>query len=242
MKLVAAGCSLVYGNELADYVLSQKHSQHTWSALLAQHLGLEYHCVAIPGTGSDSHVRTVLANVDSHTQFVAVGWSFAPRFEFDLETNGWVPMIEMQQSSASAANLLFKSFHSLVTPRYQWYHYVKNIVLLQTWLKAKNINYIFCAVDRDFGPEACADPTYQKLYNEIDWNHWYFWQHQGQSVGFLRWVGIQQENDSRFTYGPGGHPLEHAHRVTFEQIKQKISGQEPCQLSQCVLKEPQHEH
>jgi hypothetical protein len=56
MKLTSYGDSFIFGTDLADAEMipntSGKPSQHTWPALLAQHLGYQYRCRAYPGCGN----------------------------------------------------------------------------------------------------------------------------------------------------------------------------------------------
>jgi len=245
MKLLAAGCSFVYGNELADFNENGRPSRHTFPALLAQDLNLRYQCVAIPGTGSDSHVRTVVENFDHDTDFVVVAWSYADRFEFHYNQVGWLPLIECQEKTRSDFNELVKHFHTVKSSEYTWLNYIKNIWFLQTWLQAKKVNYVFCAIDPFFVKDICQNQMYKKLYEELDWSHWYFWKlahwypsiatmsQQPETeneylkqlhghVGFTRWVSAKSKTDPRFISGPGGHPLEHAHYATFLEIKQQL--------------------
>ena len=87
--LIAGGDSFTWGSELADVSdanNSNQFSNHSWSALLAQHLDMGYACTALPGASNGSIARRVMRGCENtrsqHDVFVAVMWTFANRFEF----------------------------------------------------------------------------------------------------------------------------------------------------------------
>ena len=223
-KLVAAGCSFIFGNELADQQ-GTSPSVSTFPALLAKDLGLTYQCVAVPGSGSDSHVRQVIENVDQDTGLVVVAWSYAGRFEFDFDSLGWYGTRHTGPNFWASEMLeqFRRQFYGNLTQRYQWYYYVKDIVFLQQWLTAKGIPYLFCNIDPDFSKKSIKNLTFQTLCAEIDWDKWFFWKF-GKNKGFRNWVMAMKDRiDTRFEISPQDqHPLEHAHQASFDLIKEQL--------------------
>jgi len=86
MILVAGGCSLVHGSELADQIDTYP-SQSTFPALLAKKSEIAYLSAAWPGNANTAVSRMALRecqNLISQKQKFAVliMWSFSTRFEF----------------------------------------------------------------------------------------------------------------------------------------------------------------
>jgi hypothetical protein len=117
---------------------------------------------------------------------------------------------------------LHLEFYSRMTERYQWYHYVKNIVFLQQWLTAKGIPYLFCSMDPAFGKKSIKDATFRTLYADINQDNWFFWKIGKRNLGFRQWCFNMRSTDPRFEIGPGHHPLEHAHKTSFDLIKEHL--------------------
>ena len=228
MKLLASGCSYIFGGELADQK-ENKPSNSTFTALLAKDLGLDYRCVAVPGTGSDTHVRRVIENVDQDTKLVVVAWSYAERFEFNFDKIGWTGIWSTDRRPVHIKETIYplhRQFYGNLTASYQWYHYVKNIVFLQQWLSAKGIPYLFCGMDPDFGKKSIRDLVFQTLYADINWDNWFFWKTGKRNPGFRQWCIDMQSIDPRFEIGPAWHPLEHAHKTSFDLIKEHLKNKD----------------
>lgn len=82
--LIAAGDSFTWGNDLSD---CNQHtaSNFSWSAIIADRLGYDYKCVAIPGGSNQSIERNVIEAVEQLTDvFVAVMWTYPHRLEYKL--------------------------------------------------------------------------------------------------------------------------------------------------------------
>jgi len=83
--LIAGGDSFTWGDELPD-CNETRPSRLTWSSLLAENMGLEYNCVAKPGTGNKTITRRVIQSVNRNPEvkYVAVMWSFPARYDISL--------------------------------------------------------------------------------------------------------------------------------------------------------------
>ena len=221
MKLLAAGCSLIYGSELSDEIEHNQPSQLTYPALLAKHKNLEYKCVAKPANGNDAIARSIIKELDDTILLVVVNWSYLGRFEFNLSDWGWqnFKSLIIHPAIADRVNVLRKYFMAESTPAYEHYKYLYEIVFLQNYLKARNIPYIFSTADYnaiDYNIISQLDPEHINLWKAIDFDQWFHWQAYERRVGFLDWARA-----CMIPTGPNGHPLEQAHEMTFQIIKDR---------------------
>jgi hypothetical protein len=110
---------------------------------------------------------------------------------------------------------------------YELYSSLKEIVFMQNYLKLNNIPYMFTAADMTFKDHPnyirSQDQYLQDLYNQIDWNCWYFFppgSNSGETLtsrGFYQWAV-----ENKYKVGVT-HPLEDAHRDAAELIKEKFN-------------------
>jgi len=110
---------------------------------------------------------------------------------------------------------------------YELYTSFKEIVFMQNYLKLNNIPYIFISADLGFKDHPnylrSKDLWLDDLYNQIDWNQWYFFpesteanQTQGPR-GFYQWAV-----ENKYKIGTT-HPLEEAHSDAAKLIKEKFN-------------------
>jgi hypothetical protein len=221
MKLLAGGCSLIHGDELPD-TETQQYSKLTYPALLADHLNLDYVCTAIPGAGNDTICRRVIEGITDDVVLVIVNWSFCNRFEFHYNDIGWQSLRYVSDWHKDRINSLSKPFYAELTHKYSRYKYVQDIILLQTFLKDKQIPFIFSSTDSDFlnsTTEMNTDSYYQQLYSLIDFSKWFFWLDQNnRTIGFNKWAAV-----NNYPMGEkNNHPLETAHFKTYELFKPTV--------------------
>lgn len=110
---------------------------------------------------------------------------------------------------------------------YELYSSLKEILFLQLYLEHKNIPYLFTAADNHF--YECPnywrqrDKNIDALYNQIDWNKWFFFQAGTRADetkgprGFYQWAV-----ENKYPIGTT-HPLEQAHQAAAELIKEKFN-------------------
>lgn len=201
MKLIAAGCSFVYGNELSDVgEIASRPSQLSFPALLAQQHNLEYVCLGTPGGGNDTAVRRVVETVTGSEEIVLVNWTFADRHEFYFEHEGW-------QNIIPDKNRFCKEFFTSLQSEYSVYHTVKNMVFLSNYLDKKGVPYVYTFADLLLQYNT---PATQILASEIGHKRCFRW---SDDANFLGWA-IKQG----FAIGPGSHPLDEAHAKSAELI------------------------
>ena len=206
MRLIAAGCSFIYGNELSDVgEHAAQPSRLSFSALLAQQHGLEYVCLGVPGGGNDTAVRRVVETVTGQDEIVLVNWTFADRHEFYFENEGWRNIIPSK-------NTFCKEFFTSVQPEYSVYHKVKNIVFLSNYLDKKGVPYVYTFADMKLHYNTTAARI---LADEIDTTRCFYW---SEDANFLGWA-----KQLDYAIGPGSHPLDAAHAKSAELINPLFS-------------------
>ncbi len=196
--LIAAGDSIVFGSELSDEYLTP--SNLTFPALYAKQLNLEYKCLAYPGISNSTIARTVISFLEKNiADIVIVCWTFPNRQEFHFNNkwttlNGWIhnPDGEYSKEVVDFSKTYFNLAHS---DYYEKYAMLKEILLLQNYLKVKNQRYIFTANTR-------IDFSNCDYNSAVDWSQWVWF----NGEGFWDWA-----NRQKFPKGPEGHPLEQAH-------------------------------
>jgi hypothetical protein len=224
MKLLAGGCSLIYGSEMPDDRLEilgeDGYSRLTYPALLAEHYNLEYQCVALPGAGNDTIARRILDTITDETSLVIVNWTYKDRFEFHYNDIGWQSLKNTNTAHLDRVSHLSRSFYSELTDTYSWHRYLQEIVCLQTVLTNKKIPFVFSSADRQIIINDVVHSNGDlELYNLIDFDRWVFWKNpkNGNTSTFIYWA--QQSN---YPVGPNLHPLEEAHRQSLDLFKEKI--------------------
>lgn len=110
---------------------------------------------------------------------------------------------------------------------YELYSTLKEILFLQYYLKANNIPYLFVTADNHFYNHPNyyrqRDEFVDNLYNQIDWNKWFFFEggidadQTQEPRGFYQWAV-----ENKYPIGTT-HPLEQAHQVASELIKEKFN-------------------
>jgi len=223
MKVLAAGDSFIYGVDLADCQTKNQHSLLTWPALLAD----EYVCIATPGTSNDAIARAVIDYCENnHTDFVVVQWTFPWRFGMKfIEPIGWFEFDLNVKKETSASHLIENfliEFYKVAGTTEYWpvYSTLKEIVLLQQYLKSKKIPYLFTSVYDIIFKSLTAiydarDKHAKNLYNLIDQDSWYWWPNQ---EGFYQWAIT-----NKYNVGVTQHPLEQAHADAAELIRSKFN-------------------
>lgn len=226
MKLIAGGDSFVWGSELADHKHAGPggHSLSTFAALLSQKHGLEYRCVAMPGSGNDSIARRVISACSKNKNAVVLAsWTWNMRYEFRFaHDNRWDTVSASQYELGSKLNVphrdFIKHFFRSVGFSNYWetYSSLREMLRLQDYLKLRNIPYMFTISDNWFDNAYAIqhqDDDIRALHSEIDWSRWYFFpagtqgNHTLTPRGFYQWA-----IEEGYEIAPQHHPLEPAHR------------------------------
>lgn len=245
MILVAGGDSFIWGAELADcrHGGSGGYSRKTFSALLAE--DIEYHCAAYPGNANNAISRSVMSACESLVDVgVVVNWTFPQRYDFRFNydtltaTSPWFSIHSHYSTAKVIDNIknseLIKDFSKVFYKHvgnneyYEIYTTLKEILFLQLYLKSERIPYLFTTADNSYYEHEnylrSKDQHLEILYNQIDWDNWYFFP-KGTAAsetltprGFYQWA-----LENKYSVGNYGHPLEQAHADAAELIKEKFN-------------------
>jgi len=109
MKLKSFGCSFIWGSEMPDANLFP--SKHSWPALLADHLGMPYQCLARPGCGNLQIAEQIINHVTTEPAFFVINWTYIDRFDYvDSSNDKWNTI--RPGSEESLAEHYYRNLHS----------------------------------------------------------------------------------------------------------------------------------
>ena len=148
-RVVALGDSFTRGDELADCPTqltdSQEiaHSKHTWPAIIAKTLDIEYRCLAVGGRGNlwiSWACNQMYPNLSLHADSLfIINWTYFSRFDFVNPSDTW---------KTASPNDMDKSFHRHIdTDIYNLFRNLQIIHSTLCLLEANNINFIFTCQD-----------------------------------------------------------------------------------------------
>ena len=223
MKLKSFGCSFIFGTDLPDNpetLVRQdpvgQYSRLTWPALIAKELGMEYECLARPGSGNLQIAERVLN--DSTADLVVVDWSWVDRFDYVKSADPWQPWGTLRPSEANEeSRLYYKHLHSEYRDKLVTLLYIRTVI---DTLTAKSIPFIMTYEDDlMFDQRWHTSPAVAELQNYIQPHMTTF---NGQT--FLNW-----SRSLGYPESATQHPLEQAHRSAADLIltafdRQKIVG------------------
>jgi hypothetical protein len=227
MILIAAGDSFIWGSELKDSPHGGPggYSRSTFTALLAKNYN--YVCAAYPGNANNAISRMAIAACEknSSNKFLIVNWTYPQRAEF-RSNNKWVSINSWHTELTEFSESYFK--HVGDSEYYEIYSILKEILFLQQYCELRKIPYLFMTSDNHFYHHEnyvrSHDADIDNLYNNINWQNW-FWFPPGIQTnetlaprGFYQWA-----IENKYNMGSAGHPLEQAHKDAAELIKEKFN-------------------
>lgn len=233
MKLKSFGCSFIFGTDLADDgrdLPAPTASRLTWPAHLAQHLGLEYECLARPGSGNLQIAERVLSHLtDPEPSFYVIGWTWIDRFDYTNDTITSNPQLArwfnwrtlMPVDTSDLAQTYYRGLHSEYRDKLTT---LMQIRLVTDTLIQRGHSFVMTYMD--------------ELMFDQRWNHTpavlylqqsirpHMTQFEGQT--FLDW-----SKSKGFAISSTLHPLEQAHKSAADLIIQAVDKQktsDPVQL------------
>jgi hypothetical protein len=233
MKLKSFGCSFIYGSDLADdghYKHVNYHSQLTWPALLAAHLGYQYECFARPGAGNlhiTERVLNKLATVSAdQPELFVIGWTWIDRFDYIKgikpgDPVGWDTI--RPGDTSTSGNFYYRNFHSEYQDKLTTLIYIKTVVdalnqkkcpFIMTYMDDLIFKppYRHTPIDADIQYYVDPDPAIIDLQNYL---LPYMSTFQGQN--FIQW-----SKSKRFDISNKLHPLEEAHQAAADLVYQEL--------------------
>ena len=213
MKIVAAGDSFTYGEELSNL-------EHAYPYILSNLLPGDNSVInlAEPAGSNDKIVRKLTEYLLGNTaDLVVIGWTSPGRMEFADEKGtfdiwpGYGGNL-FSFDGLEFRNVLNKYFSSYHDKKFLYKRYLQNIILIQSLLKIKNIKYVMMdVVAREFYKNQYYLGEFSMFHSEIDKNCFI----EYNTGSMAEWVGNSPK-------GPRGHFLEQGHELVANRIYEHI--------------------
>jgi hypothetical protein len=218
MKLKSFGCSFIFGSDLADDgrdLPAPTPSNHTWPAHLARHLGLEYECLARPGSGNLQIAERVLSHLtDPEPCFYVISWSWIDRFDYTNSNVTSDPILArwfnwrtlMPVDTSDLAQTYYRGLHSEYRDKLTTLMYTR--LVIDTLVRCQQ-RFIMTYMD-----ELMFDPNWNQTSAVLDLQ---------QSVRphmtlFEGQTFLDYSRKNGFAISPTLHPLEQAHESAAQVI------------------------
>lgn len=209
--ILTVGDSFTYGEELTDL-------QNAWPYKLGQKTNSNIINLAKPGSGNKRMIRHVVHEVLESTQpidLVIVAWSSPGRMEF-ADSDGIFDIWPGYSGNMFKAEQPWRVELLNYIDRYhddEWIYkqYLLDVILLQSFLKERNIRYLMC-----------------KTMGSDYYHHNYFLTRSiiNQKIDTNYFIGWPSEGMSEWTFGtdkgPYGHFLEEGHQKVANKIYEHI--------------------
>jgi hypothetical protein len=213
MRLKSFGCSFIFGSDLADDGRDKyyaTHSRHTWPALLAKRLGMNYDCYAKPGSGNLRIAERVLSQAACNEQnLYVIGWSWIDRFDYTDRQNHWLSIMPTMDTDVSHS--YYRDLHSQYRDKLTSLMAIKSCV---DTLKLKGCPFIMTYMDDLlWETEWHTTPAITDLQNYV---RPYFTDFGGDT--FLEW-----SRKNGYPISDMLHPLESAHLAACDYVESNLS-------------------
>ena len=219
-RVQAFGDSFTAGTELADGPIGEQtddqvHSVYTWPALIAKAWNIEYRCNETGGIGNQriSHkvFERYLISGNLNQSFYIINWTWFERFDYvDSEQNTWQTL--HPRHTGDLEHFFYKHIDS------DLWNMIRNLQIIHSTIKFLEDNRV------DF-VMTCLDPQiftrdrpeeFNKIISPLQ-NAVYPYFVNFDNMTFLEW-----SNKNKFSCGPGGHPLEEAHKEAAKIIEPTV--------------------
>ncbi len=210
MILKSFGCSFIFGTDLHDDGFGNGYatpSDHTWPALLAKKLNLNYDCFAKPGSGNLQILERLLNELtNSEPTFYVVGWSWIDRFDYyddkSIHWSKWKTIMPIDQDHL--AHTYYKHLHNQYKDKLTTLIYINTAI---SALQQKGCQFIMTAMDDlIYEDQWHTSPAVHELQQSIAPHIKKF-----ENKTFLDW-----SKEKGFEISPTMHPLEAAHKAAAE--------------------------
>jgi lysophospholipase L1-like esterase len=205
MLLYTVGDSFTYGEELPD------PAAQAWPALLSKKLGYDLVNRGKPGRGNNYVVKDVIKQIPKlKPDLVIIAWTSCGRMEFADRYSVydiWPGTARRFERPYPHRDIIIKYITSYNNELHQYKSWLRSVILLQDFLKLRNINYKFVSTfDNHILNEKYAKAS-QEYIELIDTNKFIGW----PDYGIVEWMADCPK-------GPGGHPLELGHTRIADEI------------------------
>lgn len=202
MKKIAliAGCSHSAGSEIDGTEDSQSNRDRSFGSLLAKKLGYEPVNIALNGATNSGISRSILMwfaehyNPDEMDVFVCVGWTESSRLEvparlrpgyyndgnasaawYDSSANSFMRVNFGWEGGNDEERQMLPPYHRFMAENQDMLEIwsSKDILLIEYFLKSKNLPYVMCNTMHMFDLHRCFASFTQYLINQIDDTRYY---------------------------------------------------------------------
>ena len=214
-KLYTVGDSFTYGEELED-------RNNAWPHVLGKQLGYKVINEGRRGTGNHFFVkRTINAVIEHAPDLIVVGWTSCGRQEFN-DMHGaftiwpgcseYAYWLNPDQAKDVDRPSIARWLTMYSEPVYEFRNWIRQVILLQSFLKQNNVEYRFVNTFDNLGLIYQLDHRADDLIGMID------------TTKFVGWPTTQMvEMMGDAPKGPDGHPLELGHQRIAEAIHAHIN-------------------
>ena len=208
-KILALGDSFTWGEELED-------RRDCWAQRVADHFNLELDNQGIPGGSNQRAMRMLMMHTLKDVELVCIGWSHFDRFEVSDELGTWDIWPGGQRSKYVKEASWRKTLTDYVSRHHNddnlYMHYLTYIVLVQSYLKQKQIPFIMMDA---FGNNLDSRRTDSKFKVLLD---------QVNSDTFVGWPDSTMMDWAEGTpHGPGNHFLEQGHQIVADRVIKQVN-------------------
>ena len=215
MKIVAAGDSFTYGEELADL-------QGAWPYILGQKINADVVNLGQPACSNDRMLRLTFEYLidfnNAKPDLVIIGWTSPGRTEFADDIGpydvwpGYGGNLFIKDGCMwrqELANYISQYHNS----KYLHKKFLQQIIMMQSFLTARNIKYVMLNTLQNeyYKQQPITGPDRADYFKEIDKKHFM----EFNKSGMIEWTeGCKK--------GPNGHFLEKGHEIVADQIYEHI--------------------
>lgn len=210
-QLLAVGDSFTYGDELKD-------RYQAWPYKLADLLDYEVHNMGLSGCSNASIVRRTLEELAvSKYDLVVIGWTSPGRIEWKddigIAYNIWPGYSTNGQffKDHPWREDLLNYINKHHKPEYLYQQYLMQVVMLQSYFKANNIEYRMMDIRHKDYYRAVGKEMHDKLAQQINTDKFIGWSEYGMD-----------ELTTDLPKGKGGHPLDKGHERIANEIYTRI--------------------
>jgi hypothetical protein len=206
--LYTIGDSFTYGQELPN------PKKQAWPVLLADKLGYCLINEGSPGVGNEYIVKQTIKAVAKHKpDLVVIGWTSCGRQEYADKWGvydiwpGCSSRVFDEDPKLQYRKEVIKYITLNNNSEHEYRRWLRQVVLLQSFLQNHKIDYIMCTVfdnQRRFGKYYKHNQGYYELIDHTKFVGW-------PNDGMVEWAYDTP-------HGPGRHPLEQGHKQIAEKI------------------------
>mgnify|MGYP001579953234 FL=1 len=208
-KILALGDSFTWGEELED-----RHD--CWAQRVADHFNLKLDNHGIAGGSNQRAMRMLMMHTLKDVALVCIGWSHFDRFEVSDELGTWDIWPGGQRSKYVKEASWRKTLTDYVSRHHNddnlYMHYLTYIVLVQSYLKQKQIPFIMMDAFGNNEDQRRTDSKFKVLLDQVN------------SDTFIGWPDSTMMDWAKDTpHGPGNHFLEQGHEIVANRVIKQVN-------------------